>query len=207
MRLRLPLAKKENKLKMRIISGKFRGRRLVSFQADNIRPTTDRVKETLFNKLMGLVDGARVLDLFSGTGNLAIECLSRGAAHVDLVENHRKSLEIVKKNFNLLNITEGFKVYPVDAFKFIQSYQGPPYDLIIADPPFTQSFGHDLCLKIGESATLGPAFTYVVETSSKERMDESYPGLNRLDRREFGDKHLNFFEKATEIHGQGDLPR
>jgi len=192
---------------MRIISGKYKGRQLVSFQADNIRPTTDRVKETLFNKLMGYVEGARVLDLFSGTGNLAIECLSRGAAHVDLVENHRKSLEIIKKNFTTLKISEGFKVFPVDAFKYIQSYQGPPYDLIIADPPFTQAFGHDLSLKIGESITLGPAFMYVVETSSKERMDEQYPGLNRLDRREFGDKHLNFFEKANGAHGQGDIPR
>ncbi len=82
---------------MRIISGKFKGRQLVSFQADNIRPTTDRVKETLFNKLMAYVDGARVLDLFSGTGNLAIECISRGAAHVDLVENHRKVLRSSKK--------------------------------------------------------------------------------------------------------------
>lgn len=192
---------------MRIISGKFRGRQLVSFQADNIRPTTDRVKETLFNKLMGYIEGARVLDLFSGTGNLAIECISRGAAHVDLVENHRKSLEIIKKNFSLLQIGEGFKIHPMDAFKYIQSYAGPAYDVIIADPPFTQAFGHDLSLKIGEITALGSAFVYVVETSSKERMDDTYPGLNRLDRREFGDKHLNFFEKAVLNHGQGDIPR
>lgn len=191
---------------MRIISGKYKGRQLVSFQADNIRPTTDRVKETLFNKLMGQVDGARVLDLFSGTGNLAIECLSRGAAHVDLVENHRKSLEIIKKNMAALKVTEEYKIHPVDVFKYIQSYEGPAYDLIIADPPFTQAFGHDLTLKIGESSKLGPSFTYVVETSSKERLDENYPGLNRLDRRVFGDKHLSFFEKATE-NGQGDIPR
>ena len=77
---------------MRIISGKFKGRPLVSFQADHIRPTTDRVKETLFNKLMGVVEDARVLDLFSGTGNLAIECLSRGAGWVDLVESHNRSI-------------------------------------------------------------------------------------------------------------------
>ncbi len=192
---------------MRIISGKYKGRQLVSFQADNIRPTTDRVKETLFNKLMGQVDGARILDLFSGTGNLAIECLSRGAAHVDLVENHRKSLEIIKKNMATLKVTEDYKIHPVDVFKYLESYEGAPYDLIIADPPFTQSYGHELCVKMGKSSVLGPAFTYVVETSSKERMDEIYPGLNRLDRRVFGDKHLNFFEKAIAIHDQGDIPR
>ena len=191
---------------MRIISGKFKGRQLVSFQADNIRPTTDRVKETLFNKLMGEVQGARILDLFSGTGNLAIECLSRGAAHVDLVENHRKSLQIINKNLSTLKITEDFKIHSIDAFKFLENYVGPAYDVVIADPPFTQKLAHELCVKIGESARLGDGFTLVIEASAKERMDDEYPGLNRLDRREFGDKHLNFFRKAM-THDQSHIPR
>lgn len=192
---------------MRIISGKFRGRQLVSFQADHIRPTTDRVKETLFNKLMGRIEGARVLDLFSGTGNLAIECISRGAAHVDLVENHRKSLEIIRKNMANLKIEEGYKIYPLDAFKYLETYTGPAYDIVLADPPFTRAWAHDLCQRVAQSSGLGSDFLFVIEASSKERVDEVYPGLNRLDRREFGDKHLNFFEKATDNHGQGDLPR
>ena len=85
---------------MRIISGKYKGRVLTSFQADHIRPTTDRVKESLFNKWMSLVGEARVLDLFSGTGNLGIESLSRGASHVDFVELNAKSIIILKKNFD-----------------------------------------------------------------------------------------------------------
>lgn len=191
---------------MRIISGKFKGRKLVSFDADNIRPTTDRVKETLFNKLMGRVEDARILDMFSGTGNLAIECMSRGAAHVDLVENHRKSLEIIRKNLDLLKITEGFKISPVDCFKYIAGYEGTLYDLVICDPPFTKAMAHDLATKIGESKNLLlPGGWLVIEASSKERMDENYPGLNRLDQRIFGDKHLNFFEKA--IDSEGDIPR
>src|ERR1035437_557283 len=107
---------------MRVISGKFKGRQLVEFEADHIRPTTDRVKETLFNKLMGQVEGARVLDLFSGTGNLAIECTSRGAAWVDMVESHKKSLEIIRENLNKLKITEGFKLNQIDAFRYIAGY-------------------------------------------------------------------------------------
>lgn len=191
---------------MRIISGKFKGRQLVDFQADNIRPTTDRVKETLFNKLTGRVEGARVLDLFSGTGNLAIECMSREAAWVDLVENHKKSLGIIRENLAKLKIAEGFKIHPVDAFRYIETFSGEPYDLVIADPPFTRAWAHDLATQIGASSTLlKEQALLVIEASSKERMDESYPGLNRLDRREFGDKHLNFFEKVS--HGQGDLPR
>lgn len=190
---------------MRVISGKFKGRKLVSFEADNIRPTTDRVKETLFNKLMGYMEGARVLDLFSGTGNLAIECLSRGAAWVDIVENHRKSLGIIRENMALLKLNEGYKIHSEDAFRFIRDYTGPKFDVVLADPPFTESYAHDLATQIGASQLLDSGSVLVIEASSKERMDEAYPGLNRLDRRTFGDKHLNFFEKAD--HDQGDIPR
>lgn len=180
---------------MRVISGKYKGRQLVAFQAGNIRPTTDRVKETLFNKLMGRVEGARVLDLFSGTGNLAIECLSREAAWVDLVENHRKSLSIIRENLSKLGITENHKVFPIDAFKYIKSYEGEPYDLVIADPPFTQALAHELGEAIGTSRLLAPGAWVVIEASSKERVDETYPNLVRFDQRSFGDKTLNFFSR------------
>src|ERR1043165_353617 len=107
---------------MRIISGKYKGHHLVDFKAEHIRPTTDRGKGTLFNKLMNDIDGARVLDLFSGTGNLAIECISRGAAWVDLVESHKQSLAIIKENFTKLKIEEGYKIHPLDAFRYIAGY-------------------------------------------------------------------------------------
>jgi 16S rRNA (guanine966-N2)-methyltransferase len=184
---------------MRVISGKFKGRQLVEFSAEHIRPTTDRVKETLFNKLMGQIEGARILDLFSGTGNLAIECISRGAAFVDLVENHKGSLSIIHENLAKLKITEGFKIHNLDAFRYIAGYNGAPYDVVLADPPFTQALAHDLAGKIGASALLGPESLFVIESAAKERLDENYPGLNRLDQRTFGDKHLTFFAKVS--HG------
>jgi 16S rRNA (guanine966-N2)-methyltransferase len=190
---------------MRIISGKFKGRKLVDFQADNIRPTTDRVKETLFNKLMGRIEGARVLDLFSGTGNLALESLSRDAAWVDLVENHRKSLAIIRENLQKLGITSGYSIHPMDAFRYIAEFSGEPYDLVLADPPFTQAWAHDLATRIGAARLLAPEGWLVIEASSKERLDTSYAGLIHLDRREFGDKHLNFFAKGK--HGESDLSR
>lgn len=190
---------------MRIISGKFKGRTLVKFEAEHIRPTTDRVKETLFNKLMGQIEGARVLDLFSGTGNLAIECISRGAESVDLVESHGKSIAIIRENMALLKISQGYKIHSLDAFKYIEGFAGLPYDLVLADPPFTRSWAHDLTLKIGSSAVLKGGGVFVIEASSQERMDDNYPGLIRLDRRVFGDKNLNFFER--ENHGKSDISR
>jgi 16S rRNA (guanine966-N2)-methyltransferase len=146
---------------------------------------------------MGQVEGARVLDLFSGTGNLAIECLSRGAAFVDLVENHRKSLAIIRENLNKLGIEGDYKIHPVDAFKYIRDYSGEPYDLILVDPPFTRSWAHDLAEAIGASRLISEKTSVVIESSSQESVLDSYPGLKRLDQREFGDKHLNFFAFAT----------
>ncbi len=185
---------------MRVISGKFKGRTLVPFSADHIRPTTDRVKETLFNKLMFQVEGARVLDLFSGTGSLGIECISRGAIWVDMVELHPQSLSLIRENLTKLKISEGYKVHGQNVFKFIESYRGEPYDIVLADPPFTEKLAHDLATHIGASALLKADSTLVIEASSKERLDETYPGLKFLDRRTFGDKHLSFY-------GQGDLSR
>ena len=91
---------------MRIISGKFKGRVLSSFQADHIRPTTDRVKETLFNKWMHYLEDAHVIDLFSGTGNLGLEALSRGAKHVIFVEKNASSIKILKKTLSYLKLTQ-----------------------------------------------------------------------------------------------------
>lgn len=185
---------------MRIISGKFKGRHLAAFQADNIRPTTDRVKESLFNILMGEIEDARILDLFSGTGNLAIECISRGAAWVDLVENNRKSLAIIRENLTTLKIEDGYKVFPIDVFKYIKQYEGPAYNVVIADPPFTRQWAHDLAEAIGASRLIMPETTVVIEASSKERMEPGYPGLIRLDQRRFGDKNLNFFKQRSGAH-------
>ncbi|MGE4131762.1 MAG: 16S rRNA (guanine(966)-N(2))-methyltransferase RsmD [Bdellovibrionales bacterium] len=183
---------------MRVIAGLYKGRRLVSFQASHIRPTTDRVKESLFNMLMHDIEGARVLDLFSGTGNLAIECLSRGAAFVDIVENHKKSLQIIRENLSILKITTGFKIHPLDAFRYIAAFQGEAYDLVLADPPFTRSWADQLGQAVGASRLLHADSKFVMESSTAETVADEYPGLKRLDRRHFGDKNLEFFGKSVD---------
>ncbi len=183
---------------MRIISGKYKGRKLVSFDAKHIRPTTDRVKESLFNILQNRIEGARVLDLFSGTGNLAIESLSRGAGFVDLVESHPKSLALIRRNLENLGVTEGFKIHPVDAFKYIKNFKGEPYDIVIADPPFTRAWADDLARAIGAAHLLAKDGILVIEAASKEPTSEAYPGLIFLEERKFGDKRLLFFAPEAE---------
>lgn len=181
---------------MRIISGRFKGRVLASFQADHIRPTTDRVKETLFNKWMHHVDGARVLDLFSGTGSLGLEALSRGASHVQFVEMNLKSIDILKKNIALLKLESSeYSILKSDVIGFLKKYKGEPFDLILTDPPFTEKMAHNVMEAMDLSACLGLQTLVAIESQKKERMDEQYTQLYRYDMNDYGDKVLSFFTK------------
>ena len=187
---------------MRIISGRFRGRRLVNFKADHIRPTTDRVKESIFNKLQGYVDGARVLDLFSGTGNLTCEAVSRGAASVDSVELSRKSIAIIRENLKLLEIEDQVQIINDDVLKYLKRYSGPSYDLILADPPFTEKLAHSVLEELGKSAALGEETLIMIEASSHEKLLDQYDGLERTDDRDYGDKRITFWRKVRTIEGE-----
>jgi len=180
---------------MRIIAGRLKGRRLGSFKADHIRPTTDRVKETLFNILMNDIPGVRVLDLFSGTGNLGIEAYSRGAEYVELVESHKGSLKIIQENLKSLQIEKEIRVSPVDVFRYLKSYKGPPFQVILIDPPFTEKWADQVmqALQTSQVATAGTlAF---IESSKHEAIGDQYGPFRLLDRRGFGDKSASFFVK------------
>ncbi len=180
---------------MRIIAGKFRGRRLVSFKADHIRPTTDRVKESVFNKLQAEWDGAKVLDLFAGTGNLGFEAISRGAESVLAVELSSKSIDIIRRNIEELEIGKQHRVVKDDVLKWIAKYRGEPFSIVIADPPFTQSLAHSTLELLSKSEAVGLDTTVVVEASSHERVDESYENLVCWDRRDYGDKQISFWSR------------
>lgn len=151
---------------MRIISGTARGQKLKHIKGNRIRPTTDRVKETVFNILVGDVVGAAVLDLFAGSGNLGLEAMSRGAAAVDFVERSYRSIKIIKEN---LSIT-GFdgNVIKKDAMRFVRDCE-TQYDLIFADPPYDRGFVGKLMETIEEqSEILSEAGIMAVEHSKRE---------------------------------------
>lgn len=184
---------------MRIVSGRFKGRVLSSFKADHIRPTTDRVKETLFNKWMTQIADAKVLDLFAGTGNLGIESLSRGCVHVDFVEKNLKSIQILKSNIELLKIEKDeYAIHKQDVLTYLKNYQGATYDLILADPPFTEKMAHDVMLALDASSCFNENTLIAIESQKKERMDESYVHLYRYDFKDYGDKVLSFFAKKAQ---------
>jgi len=180
---------------MRIISGKYKGHQLVSFSADHIRPTTDRVKESLFNMIQMHIEGARVLDLFSGTGNLGLEALSRGADSVLFVEKNRKSIQILEKNIGKLKVSEPHQILQKDVLTFLKNYEGPAFDLIFADPPFTEQMAHDVMLAADVSKAFHAETLMMIESARREKILDDYPTVARYDVREFGDKVLSFFKK------------
>lgn len=185
---------------MRIIAGKYRGHQLVAFKADHIRPTTDRVKETLFNQIQFDIAGARVLDLFCGTGNLGLEALSRDAVFCTFVEKNPKSLTITRQNIEKLKVPASeYKIINMDVIAFLKSYKGEPFDIILADPPFTQKMAHSVVEAASQSEAFGPNTLMAIESEQKERMDDEYGDLFRYKTKEFGDKYLSMFRHKSSV--------
>jgi 16S rRNA (guanine966-N2)-methyltransferase len=122
---------------MRIIAGEFRGRTLESVRDLSIRPTTDRAKQTIFDMLATRIefDGLDVLDLFSGSGSLGLEALSRGVKRVTFVEKARKSLQVLEKNVASLGCEAQCNIYQADVFWYLKNMRHP-YDLVFTDPPY-----------------------------------------------------------------------
>jgi 16S rRNA (guanine966-N2)-methyltransferase len=125
-------------MRMRIISGELKGRLIKVPDSNLIRPTTDRVRETLFNLLNNRLSfkDIKVLDLYSGSGSLGLECLSRGASSVDFVEKNYVIYKNLQENIDSLNLREKSKIFKMEAVKFTSLSDHAAYDLILADPPF-----------------------------------------------------------------------
>ena len=130
------MAQQRNQL--RIIGGQWRGRKLAFPEVEGLRPTTDRVRETVFNWLMPVIQGARCLDLFAGSGAMGLEALSRGAAKVVLVDNNRQVIQQLQQNLELLNASNAL-VHQADTLHFLADNgraQAEPYDVVFLDPPY-----------------------------------------------------------------------
>jgi 16S rRNA (guanine966-N2)-methyltransferase len=121
---------------VRIIAGEFKGRRLKTPRGDTVRPTADRVREAWFSILQRQVRGARVLDLFAGSGALGLEALSRGAVSADFVEVHRASLAAIKDNVKTLKVEDRVTIHRLDGVRFAERLQPGQYDVAFADPPY-----------------------------------------------------------------------
>ena len=183
---------------MRIIAGKFRGRRLKSPPSAQTRPTSDRLRETLFNILAPRIEGARLLDLCAGTGAVGIEALSRGASHVTFVDQSRKMCGLIGANLDSLEVApDDREVVVATAFDYLRRLvknDGPAFDIVFLDPPYASDY--DGLLNYGgeqASQILNAGGIVIVEHHKKKVLQPQFSALKRYRELKQGDSVISFY--------------
>jgi len=183
---------------MRIIGGKYRGRKLKSPPALQTRPTSDRLRETLFNILAPRIQGTRFLDLCAGSGAVGIEALSRGAAHATFVDRSRKMYALIKTNVETLEVNDDqCEVVNGEALEFLRKHakkRAEPFDMIFFDPPYAIDY-EEVLENMGEHAEriLVEGGIVIVEHHKKNELKENFGALRRYRVVKQGDSTLSFF--------------
>jgi 16S rRNA (guanine966-N2)-methyltransferase len=182
---------------MRVISGEYKGRILTTKKDLSVRPATDRVKQTLFDMLMTRMefDGARVLDLFAGSGSLGIEALSRGAAHATFVEEDDGAADSIERNIRMLGCEQRASLMTMDAVGFIERCM-EQFDLIFADPPYAYDATAQIPAMIFANNLLA-ASGYLLIEHSKESKFESTDAYSAGPEKQFGRTRVTFFRNKT----------
>jgi len=172
---------------IRVIAGDARGRKLKGPKGLQFRPTTGRVKEFIFSYLYDLVQNAKILDLFSGTGSLGIEALSRGAEQVTFIEQSKAHLRILKENIHLCHYESCSRVLQGDVFSHVLHFgqSGEQFNLILADPPFKQNLRQRILQAVEKACILLPEGLLIIE---HEQHDENggCGSLEQIKARKFG---------------------
>jgi 16S rRNA (guanine(966)-N(2))-methyltransferase RsmD len=187
---------------MRIIAGKYRGRKLKSPPSLATRPTSDRLRETMFNILAPRIEGARFLDLCAGTGAVGIEALSRRASHATFVDKSRKTCALIEANADALGIDdEEIEIVTSEASEFLRKFvkkATEPFDIIFFDPPYRDDY-EPLLNFLGESTAslLSKEGIVIVEHFSKNVLNEEFGELKRCRILKQGDSSLSFYERTA----------
>ncbi len=181
---------------MRVIAGQYRSRRLKSVPGADLRPTSDRLRETLFNVVAGQAPGSVWIDLFAGTGAVGIEALSRGARQVYFVESARTAAALVRQNLAALGISEGFEVIEREAepaLRLLDS-QGVVCDLCFRDPPYRLHGAYERALGfLSSSRLLAPSSIVIAEHDKHFDPGERFGALVRYRKLKQGDAVLSFY--------------
>ena len=178
---------------MKIISGKYKGRNIEGYNLDGTRPTMERVKESLFAIIQNYLDGAVVLDLFSGSGNLGIEALSEGASFAYLVDYNKKASDTIKRNLNIIGIKDA-EVINLDYKKALNYLKDKKIDLIFLDPPYKTDFIEQSIKLIDEYNILSNEGLIICENDSLDKI--VYPDNYEVVKdRKYGDKWVVILRK------------
>lgn len=180
---------------MRVIAGQFKGRRLKAPKWEGVRPTSDKLRETLFNILAGRVEGARVLDGYAGTGAVGIEALSRGAVHVTFVERDPRAVSLVQSNLGVCGVAQGYTIHRGDVASVLRQLPtGAMFDLVLLDPPYQDAVAPAL-----EAAAdrLAPDGLIVLERATRREPDVPVR-LARVRDVKSGNSTLTFFSRVRD---------
>ncbi len=178
---------------MRIIAGAFKGRRLKAPTWDGLRPTSDKLRETLFNILAPRLDGARVLDGYAGTGAVGLEALSRGAAHVTFIEKDRRAIALIEANLAACGVTQGYTIHSGDVAAVLNRLpDNARFDVVVVDPPYdADAVGETLAAAARRLADEG---VVVLERATRREPDVPVGLVRRRDVKS-GDSTLTFLDR------------
>ena len=177
---------------MRVIAGRYKGRRLSAPTWDGLRPTSDKLRETLFNILAPRIHGARVLDGYAGTGAVGIEALSRGAAHVTFVESDRRAVALIEANLAACGVDADYTIENRDLIAAMRQAAGAAFDVVWLDPPYDIT---DVSGALdAASRMLAPGGLLVLERATRREPDAP-ASLQRVRDVKSGDSTLTFFNR------------
>lgn len=182
---------------LRIISGEHRGRVIKTLEGTNTRPTTDRVKESLFNIIQSRLEDSTILDLFAGSGNLGLESLSRGSTYAVFVEKSLKALSVIKQNIDMLGYKNKSEVIAGDVVKAISALgtSNRSFHIIFIDPPYGKGLELSVLTAIENSNILAPNGIIVLEHLTFKPQPEEVGLLKRYDVRKYGNTSISFYRK------------
>ena len=186
---------------MRIVGGKHKGHSIAPPNGSATRPTSDRVRESVFNILAhgiaGLeIEGARVLDLFAGTGAMGLEAISRGARFCQFVDDSAEARGLIRKNADALGVIGLAKIWRRDATNLGPCAPQPGFDLVFADPPYGKGLGEKALISLVSGQWLNENAIVVLEESAKAEVP-TIEGLTLIDERAYGDTMIRFFRQGA----------
>ncbi|WP_018132900.1 16S rRNA (guanine(966)-N(2))-methyltransferase RsmD [Effusibacillus pohliae] len=184
---------------MRVIAGELKGKRLAAVPGQTTRPTTDKVKESMFNIIGPYFAGGAVLDLFAGTGALGIEALSRGMDRAVFVDHDAKAIQVVRKNVELCGVTDRAQIYRNDARRAIAALakRGQRFDLVFMDPPYQMDVIPQLARSLLEQHLLQDSAVIVAEHGKDRQLPDRIESLGRWKFVTYGDIAVSFYKKGT----------
>jgi 16S rRNA (guanine966-N2)-methyltransferase len=199
---------------MRVIGGTYRSRILKSLKGLALRPTSDRLRETLFNVLGPAVAGARFVDVFAGTGAVGIEALSRGAAEVVFIEKHPPAVALIRKNLESLGVRSGATVLATDALRGLEKLaakyteDSPPFDFVFLDPPYAAAEEYARVLRLlGSASFLALGSLVIAEHYKKFDLPARTGSLTRFRVLKQGDAALSFYHFGPGDAKESNSPR